>query len=154
MGLQKTVLPKEVSDQLTTEEELEAVLQEHLMVGPDADNGEVAPATADIELEAVTTTDTEQERAADFENQQAETCSIGPYNISDMDVDVDPEEIAREKTGEEDELQETEDDKRLTDNAAAETCDRQMHTSDDSSPGPIAEHITNIRLCRKDDGIE
>ena len=43
MGLQKTVPPKEVSDQLTVEEELEAVLRE--MTGPDADDG-------DIELEA------------------------------------------------------------------------------------------------------
>ena len=42
MGLQKTALPKEVSDQLTTEE-LEAALRE--MAGPDADDG-------DIELEA------------------------------------------------------------------------------------------------------
>lgn len=42
MGLQKTALPKEVSDQLTTEE-LETALRE--MAGPDADDG-------DIELEA------------------------------------------------------------------------------------------------------
>ena len=177
MGLQKTVPPKEVSDQLTMEEleaalremigpdaddgkvtattadtELEAALRE--MVGLDADDGEVAPATANIELEAVATADTEQERAAaDFENQQAETThSTGPYNVSDMDTDVDPEEIAREKTGhqEEDELQETEDDKRLTDNAPAETGDRQSYTCDDSCPGPIAEHITNIGLCHEE----
>ena len=147
MGLQTTALPKEVSDQLTTEEELEAALremagpdaddgdielqaalQEHLMVGPDVDDGEVAPATADTELEAAATADTEQERAAaGFENQQAATIhSTGPYNVSDMDINVDPEEIARERTGhqEEDGLQETEDDKRPTDNAPAETGDR------------------------------
>ena len=124
------------------------------MVGLDADDGEVAPATANIELEAAATADTEQERAAaDFENQQAETThSTGPYNVSDMDIDVDLEEMAREKTGhqEEDELQETEDDKRLTDNAPAETGDRQTYICDDSCPGPIAEHITNIRLCHKE----
>ena len=143
MGLQKTVPPKEVSDQLTVEEELEAVLREMTgpdaddgkvttatavseleavlreMVGPDAEDCEVAPPTANIELEAAATADTEQERAAaDSENQQAETThSTGPYNVSDMDIDVHPEEIAREKTGhqEEDELQEPEDAKRLTD---------------------------------------
>ena len=71
MGLQKTVLPKDVSDQLTTEEELEAALRE--MAGSDADDGKVAPATTDIKLEAAATADTEQERAAaDFENQQAD----------------------------------------------------------------------------------
>ena len=148
MGLQKTVPPKEVSDQLTVEEELEAVLRE--MVGPDAEDCEVAPPTANIELEAAATADTEQERAAaDSENQQAETThSTGPYNVSDMDIDVHPEEIAREKTGhqEEDELQEPEDAKRLTDNAPAEMGDRQTYICDDSCPCPIAEHITNIRL--------
>ena len=97
MGLQKTVPPNEFSDQLTMEEELEAALWEmtgpdaddgevaaatavseleaalRKLVGQDADDGKVAPATANTELEAAATANTEQERAAaDFENQQAD----------------------------------------------------------------------------------